>query len=466
MDFRSETVSELAARVAAKEISARELTAHALARIDALNPEVNAFVAIDPETALVDAEAIDARIAAGEEVGALAGIPIGVKDLEDAAGFVTTCGSVTHASDPAAAGDSVLVERLRAAGCVVLGKTNTPEFGWKGDTDNRVFGATRNPWDLSRSAGGSSGGSAAAIAAGMVPLATGSDGGGSIRIPAALCGLSGMKPSLGRVPTGDTSPPGWPHLSTRGPMAHRIRDVVLALDSVVGPEPTDLRSLPMPEASWSRSLEDPRPPRRVAWAPTLGYAPVDSAVRAVCEAALGVLEGLGTEVVEVDTVFDEDPILHWLTLSSTFNLRTLEPFRDRWSEMDPGLVATAEWAEQEVRGVDLARSEDACHSLNLRLIELFHTASLLITPVCAGQTPRVGEAGSIEGTPDLNWVRFTYPFNLTRSPAGCVCAGLTPDGMPVGLQVIGPQHADVAVVRFVAVLEDALGVHVAPFGIG
>ena len=363
MDFRSETVSELAARVAAKEISARELTAHALARIDALNPEVNAFVAIDPETALVDAEAIDARIAAGEEVGALAGIPIGVKDLEDAAGFVTTCGSVTHASDPAAAGDSVLVERLRAAGCVVLGKTNTPEFGWKGDTDNRVFGATRNPWDLSRSAGGSSGGSAAAIAAGMVPLATGSDGGGSIRIPAALCGLSGMKPSLGRVPTGDTSPPGWPHLSTRGPMAHRIRDVVLALDSVVGPEPTDLRSLPMPEASWSRSLEDPRPPRRVAWAPTLGYAPVDSAVRAVCEAALGVLEGLGTEVVEVDTVFDEDPILHWLTLSSTFNLRTLEPFRDRWSEMDPGLVATAEWAEQEVRGVDLARSEDACHSL-------------------------------------------------------------------------------------------------------
>ena len=156
MDFRTESIADLAARVRAKHISARELTSHALARIDAVNPQVNAFVAVDGERALAEAAVIDERIARGEDPGPLAGIPIGVKDLEDAEGFVTTHGSPLHADDAPAAGDSILVARLRAKGCVVLGKTNTPEFGWKGDTQNEVFGATRNPWDLSRSAGGSS----------------------------------------------------------------------------------------------------------------------------------------------------------------------------------------------------------------------------------------------------------------------------------------------------------------------
>ena len=251
MDFRTTTVAALAADVSAKRISARELVSAALDRIEEIDPRVNAFVALEGEQALSEAAALDARVAAGDDVGPLAGIPIGVKDLEDAAGFRTTQGSVVYGDSPVATTDSALVERLKAAGCIVVGKTNTPELGHKGDTVNPLFGATCNPWDLTRSAGGSSGGSGAAIAAGLVPLCTGSDGGGSIRIPSAVCGISGMKASLGRVPSGGPKPPGWGDLSTKGPMARTVRDITLALDAVVGPEPTDLRALPMPDSSWT-----------------------------------------------------------------------------------------------------------------------------------------------------------------------------------------------------------------------
>ena len=182
-------MTDLAGRVRAGTLAARDLVEHALERIDALNPTLNAFVAVDADGARAAAGAVDDAVARGEDPGPLAGIPIGVKDLEDAAGFTTSYGSALFAGDPAARSDSLMVARLRAAGCVVVGKTNTPEFGWKGDTDNVAFGATKNPWNLSHSPGGSSGGTAAALAAGMVPMATGSDGGGSIRIPSSCCGL-------------------------------------------------------------------------------------------------------------------------------------------------------------------------------------------------------------------------------------------------------------------------------------
>jgi Asp-tRNA(Asn)/Glu-tRNA(Gln) amidotransferase A subunit family amidase len=459
MDFRAATLSDLVDDVTALRISARELVSAALSRIEEL-AELNAFVALDGESALAEAAALDERLAAGEDVGPLAGIPIGVKDLEDAIGFVTTFGSAAHEHDAPASADSLLVERLRAAGCIIVGKTNTPEIGWKGDTDNAIFGPTRNPWNMNHSPGGSSGGSAAAIAAGLVPLCTGSDGGGSIRIPSSICGLSGMKTSLGRVPAGGPNAPGWGHLSHKGPMALRIRDVVLALDAVIGPDPSDIRSLPMPEASWSRSLADPHPPRRVAWSPTLGYAPVDSEVLAVCEAAVKLLEQQGTEVVVVDEVWPDDPGPAWLTLTGIYNIRTLGPYRDTevWERVDPGLMAVIEWAESSVSAVDFARAEDMCHRLNLRLVELFHDCSALLTPTVAGQPPAIGGLGTFDGVEDPNWIRFTYPFNMTRSPAGTVCAGFTRGGLPVGLQVVGPQHADVAVLRLLAVLEDALAI--------
>ena len=460
MDFRTTTVRALAADVSAQRVSARELVAAALSRIDEIDPKVNAFVAVDGERALAEAAALDARLAAGEDVGPLAGIPIGVKDLEDAEGFRTTQGSAVYADNPIATADSLLVERLRSAGCVVVGKTNTPELGHKADTVNPLFGATGNPWDLGRSAGGSSGGSAAALAAGLVPLCTGSDGGGSIRIPSAVCGLSGIKPSLGRVPAGGPKPPGWADLSTKGPMARQIRDVTLALDAVVGPEPTDLRSLPMPDSSWTRSLAELHPPRKVGWSLTLGYAQVDAEVRAICEAALRTLEDLGTEIVDVDPVFDEDPVMPWITLAMTGDERALGHLRgtDDWARLDPGHTRLIDMFGAPRTGAEVVAAMDACHLANVRLVELFHRVPLLLTPTLAGQVGPSGSQGTVDGKETPNWVSFTYPFNMTRSPAGTVCAGFTADGLPVGLQVVGPQHADVAVLRALALLEDALAI--------
>ena len=458
MDFRRTTVAALAADVAAKKVSSRELVEGALARIDELNPKVNAFVTLDAEGALRAAAEIDDRIANGDDAGPLAGIPIGVKDLEDAAGLPTSQGSALFADGPPVPADSPFVARLRAAGCVVVGKTNTPELGWKGDTTNPRWGATANPWDLTRSAGGSSGGSAAALASGMVPLCTGSDGGGSIRIPSSICGLSGMKPSLGRVPMGDRTPPGWADLSTRGPMARTIRDVTFALDVAVGPDPHDLRSLPMPDASWSRSLEDVGAPRRIGWSPTLGYASIDSEVRAICEAALDQLAALGTEVVVIDRVFDENPVRPWLTLAMTSDLRSLHQYRGTpdWDKLDPDHLQMIEAFGASTTALELLAAEDECHRLNVRLVEVFHDVSLLCTPTVGGQVGPIGAAGTIDGNPDPFWISSTYPFNMTRSPAGTVCAGFTESGLPVGLQVVGPQHADVAVLRTLAILEDTL----------
>jgi Asp-tRNA(Asn)/Glu-tRNA(Gln) amidotransferase A subunit family amidase len=468
IDFRRTSLAELAGSVRRKEVSARELAAIALARIDALNPLVNAFVAVDGERALEQAAAVDQIVASGGDPGPLAGVPIGVKDLEDAAGYRTTHGSPMWADDPVAEHDSVLVARLRASGCVVVGKTNTPEFGWTAKTENALFGTTKNPWNLEHTPGGSSGGSAAALAAGMVPLATGSDGGGSIRIPAACCGLSGVKTSMGRVPSGGPEPPQWPGLSAKGPMARRIQDVVLALDVVVAPEPTDLRSLPRPEASWLAALDDPRPPAKVLWAPTLGYATVDAEVLTICERALSVLGSLGTEVIEIDTVFEKDPLGSWLTLTGVYLLRTLEGRAGRpgSDEVDPGLTYLIDRA-RGVTGRQMAEALDACHRVNLRLVEIFSDARILLTPTCAGLAPPIalGGQGLVNGEQTPNWVAFTYPFNMSGSPAASVCAGFSGSGLPVGLQLVGPAHGDLVVLRTAAALEAALGFEqLAPVG--
>jgi aspartyl-tRNA(Asn)/glutamyl-tRNA(Gln) amidotransferase subunit A len=458
VDFRTSSLDALAHAVRTKEISARELTETSLERIERLDPTYNAFVAVDAERALAEADAVDVRIAAGHDPGPLAGIPLGVKDLQDAIGYVTTHGSALFADDPPATTDSPFVARLRAAGCVVVGKTNTPEFGWMGNTTNAIFGPSRNPFDTSRGPGGSSGGAAAALAAGMVPLATGSDGGGSIRIPSACCGLSGMKPSLGRVPGGGASPPGWLGLSTGGPMARRIADVARALDVTVGPDPTDLQSLPRPEASWLAALDDPHVPVRVTYAPTLGFATVDAEVANVCAGAVSVLESLGAEVTVLDTVFDADPVSDFLTLTATATLRTLRPYlgHPRWEEVHPVLRHFVDQA-QSTTGEEILQIFDRFHLMNLRLVELFRTSRILVTPTCSAIAPFADEIEStVNGERTANWVQFTYPFNMTKSPAATVQAGTSSGGLPIGIQLIGPQHGDLVVLRTAAALEAAL----------
>ena len=460
MDFRTSRVSELAEQVRSGAISATELTRHSLERIDALNPSINAFVAVDPEQALEQAAAIDQLVAGGVDPGPLAGIPIGVKDLEDAAGFRTTEGAGIFAENPKATHDSELVARLRRAGCVVVGKTNTPEFGWTSRTENALFGLTRNPWNLEHSPGGSSGGSTAAIAAGMVPLATGSDGGGSIRIPSAACGLSGFKASFGRVPNGGNVPPGWMDLSSKGPLARSIHDVALALDAVVGPDPKDLASLPRSDTSWLDAVRDPHLPSRVLWSPNLGYANVDSEVLRACETTLALLEGEGTEVIEIDGPFDSDPVDPWLLIVGVCINRSIGHLTEhpRFGELDETLQLLITGGGS-ASGTDLANALDQAHLLNLRLVEMFHTAPILLCPTTAGVTPRndLGGLGLINGVEDMNWVQLTYPFNMTRSPAATVTVGRSSSGVPIGLQVVGPQHSDQLVLRATAALEGLIG---------
>ncbi len=461
MDFRTSTVAELSSSVRRGTVSARELTQHALARIDEVNPQVNAFVAVDADRAMEQAAAVDQIVAAGGDPGALAGLPVGVKDSEDAAGYPTRHGSALFDGAPAAVRDSALVGRLRAAGAVVVGKTNLPELAWTGHTDNSRFGLTRNPWNLTHSAGGSSGGSAAAIAAGMVPLATGSDGGGSIRIPSSCCGLSGMKPSHGRVPAGGAEGAGWLGLSTKGVLGRTVADVVEALDAVVGPDATDLRSLPRPEANWRDALVEARVPVRVAWSPGLGYTHADAEVLRVCEQAVAALDAMGAEVEEVPSVFDTDPLDDWLVIVGARLLHTLEPYREQWDLVTPVLVSLARQAEA-LPATRLVEALDRCHELNLKLVSLFRKVRLLVTPTIAGLPPpnELGGQGVVNGTVDPNWVRLTYPFNMTRSPAATVCAGLSRSGLPVGVQLIGPQHADLVVLRSAAALEQQLGFEV------
>ena len=461
IDFQRDTVASLASRVARRELSARDVVTHCISRIEALQPTINAFQSWDGEGALAQAAALDARIARGADVGPLAGIPIGVKDLEDAAGFRTTFGSPLMADAPIASTDSVLVARLRAAGCIVMGKTTTPEHGHKGVTDSPLFGATANPWARAFSPGGSSGGTGAAIAAGMIPLGTGSDGGGSIRIPSALCGLSGIKCSQGRVPVGGPKAPGSGVLTVKGPMARRIADVALALDAVIGPDPTDIFSHPAPLGSWRAALGDRAVPERVLWCPTMGFATVDASVLATCEAAVTKLAAAGSEVIPADSVFETDPNLAFIALWVVARYKAQGHLlgTEDWDRISPTIKAQIEYG-LGVSGADYNRALDAAHEFNWQLEQAFsHNAPLILCPTAAGRAPRLGAdvtGGTINGTETPNWLQLTSVFNLTRNPAGTVCAGLDANGLPVGLQVIGRQLDDVGVLQGIVALEDVI----------
>lgn len=457
-DFRSVTVQELARRVRDHELTASQVTEAALARIDELNPRLNAFVAVDADDAHAQAAVIDARLAAGKDVGHLAGIPIGVKDLEDAEGFVTTRGSLVTGGAGPATEDSTEVARLRAAGCVVIGKTNTPESGWIGDTYNPVFGATLNPWNPERSPGGSSGGSSSAIAAGMVPLATGSDGGGSIRIPSALTGMSGHKPTQGRVPSGP-APMGAADLSTVGPMARRIRDVALALDVVCGPAPGDLRSLDAPVRSYREALAEPHAPKRVLWAPSIeGQAP-DAEIHTICRAAVDRMADAGVDVVETGPVLDDVigpfALLFYGGMVPVYREVLADP--DLFAQVTPGLQGLLRFADELLTPDAVEDARKKAQALSIGLAARMAGFDALLSPTVAGQTPVSEKPGTIDGEETDAWVSYTYGFNVTRRPAGTTNAGFTSDGMPVGLQIVGHQNDDLGTLATTAWTEDLLG---------
>ena len=458
MDFRKTSVISLARDVQSQKISARELTQAALDNISRLDGEINSFCAVDSKQALIDADLVDAAVARGESPP-LAGIPIGVKDLEDAKGFVTTYGSALHTDDAVAESDSELVRRMKAAGCIVLGKTNTPEFGHKGKTDNIPFGATLNPWNKAYTPGGSSGGSAAALAAGMIPLATGSDGGGSIRGPSAICGLSGIKTSQGRIPNGGQNPPGVGLLSVKGPMARTTLDTAYVLDYTVGDAKTDIFGLPDKHDSWFLEVQSASLPEKVIWSPTMGFATLDDEIRQKSEDAISLLRAAGVTVIENDNIWTEDPLQQWLVFWCSARARAQQHLMntDDWEKIDPVLRMMIEIGASGMTGPAYASAIDAAHRLNFQLETAFEQAPLILTPATCGHTPLVDADGLVNGTETANWVGYTMGLNMTRNPAGVVPIGADDAGLPLALQVIGQQRADLTVLQAMHTMEDVFG---------
>ena len=453
-----ESAWETANRVRTRKVSAREATAAAIARAERLNPALNAFVHLDPEGALRQADAIDAAIARGEDPGPFAGVPIGVKDLEPVAGMPFTQGAAPF-KDRLAASDSVQVARLKAGGAVVIGKTNTPEFGYKGFTVNRLFGASRNPWDPAKTPGGSSGGSAAAVAGGLVSVCTGSDGGGSVRIPAAFCGCYGIKPSAGRIPAAGETYPHWATHSTLGPLTRTVRDAGRYLDLAAGPHPNDLHALDAPPGGYeAATLADPPLIRRIAFSSDLGYAAVDPAVVACArQAAQDLANAIGAALVEAHPGF-ADPMAAWYAIGAPGDAHLLDVFGEAVAaELEPGFVAFAERA-RAVMGTDIAAALQTRHALNRTMTAFLDEYTVLLTPTCAalpfvaeGPPPRT--IGGKDAGP-AGFIPFTYPFNVTGHPAASVPAGLV-EGLPVGLQIVGPRYGDRLVLTLSAVYEAA-----------
>ena len=453
-DFDFAPAHELGARVNSGEISPLALMERSLARIRELNPTLNAFVEVDEAGAREQAQAVTDRLARGDEVGPFAGLPLGVKDLENAAGFTTTRGSRLY-RDNRVDFDDVLVARLKEAGAIVVGKTNTPEFGHIPFTDNDLFGPTLNPWNLERTPGGSSGGSAAALASGMVPLATASDGGGSIRIPACYTGLYGLKPSHGRVPIAPRPMPSWLSLSCYGPLTRCVRDAALHLDLAAGPHPADPESLPAPGLSYLETLEEPLPKLRIAFNETLGVTTVQRDVLREVRAALDAFVAMGHEIVETHDTIPE--MGGWWARVSAFQSLGLE-----WDNYS---TRHDEFTERYVRQLDRALDaspEDFQEFLRRRgelvawTTRVFEDYDLLLTPSLP--TEAFGPSGpipsEIEGE-KANGIAYTYPFNFTGHPAASVPAGLTDAGLPCGLQIVGPRHRDDLVLQASYALEQA-----------
>ena len=452
LDFAS--LETLVALVRDRKLSPAELMDHTLARVAALNSQINAFVALDEDRAREHAATQTARVAAGEDLGPLGGVPFGVKDLFDVEGFATTHGAVAY-RDSIAMRDAIEVERLRAAGAIVIGKTNTPEFGRAGFSNNDLFGPTRNPWNLERTPGGSSGGSSAAVAAGMVAIATASDGAGSIRIPACFTGTYGLKTSFGRVPAGPTDFATWMDTSVRGPLTRTVRDAALLLDQTAGYHPADPNSLPHPGVSYLERLDTPLPRLRIAFSRTFASTHVQSDVFREVESAAQVFEQLGHEIVPVE----EGPpqMGTWWGRMGAFEGLAMrwEVHQQRRGEISDGYARSLD-AAMEIGPEDFREYARLRAQLNDWTWRLFDEYDLLITPTmplepfdAEGPTPT-----EVEGE-RINFIAFTAPFNFSGHPAASVRAGWTDSGLPCGLQIVGPRHREDLVLQASLAYEQA-----------
>ena len=433
-------LAALAAAVRDGRVSAEEVVAECLRRIEAGNPLLNAVVALRADEALAEARA-------HPRTGPLAGLPVLVKDMARCAGMRTTMGSPLYAQAPVDTVDDVVVARLRAAGAIVLGRTNSPAFGHAPFTTNRVFGATRNPWNPERSPGGSSGGSAAALAAAFTPLATTSDGGGSVRIPASCCGLVGYKPSMGAI--GRNVLPRWIGFSTQGCTGRTVADVLLEASVVLGPAPGDVWSLPSVHLA-------PRRPTRVVACRTL-RADVDPVIEAAFEEVLTTLETEGVPVERVAAPSDASVGASWFTVSAAELAQSLEHVRDQWDDVEDSLRFQLEFGAAVTTSQYLA-AQRRRHEVSARFDELLAGDTVLLTPTLNVQSwgpegPLPTAAGAVTGDPAI--ATNTPDANFTGHPAVNVPMGVDAVGVPFGLQVTAPRFHDGLALGLAALLEQA-----------
>ena len=450
---------ELAARIRRRELSAREVMAAFLTQIERVNPQVNAIPTLLPERAEAGAEAADRALAAGEATGPLHGLPIAIKDLVATRGIRTTFGSPIYA-DHVPDQDEIIVERLRAAGAVIIGKTNTPEFGAGSQTFNPVFGKTRNPYDLERTCGGSSGGAAVSLACGMLPIADGSDLGGSLRNPASFCNVVGFRPSPGRVPQWPAEDL-WEPLSVQGPIARSVADAALLLSAIAGPDPRVPIAIDEPGEVFRAPLERDFAGTRVAWSPDLGRYEVEPEVVEVCERSLPVLEDLGCSVEcahpdlrGADETFQV--LRAWKTAAG--READYRAHRDRMKDtviwnIERGLPLT---------GLDVARAIATRSALFQRAFEFFETYEYLVLPAVqvlpfSIDVPWVREINGKTMETYIDWMGLCYAITVTGLPAISVPCGFSREGLPVGLQIVGRHHRDFAVLQLAHAFEQATG---------
>ena len=440
-DLCSLSATDLVRAYSKKQLSPVEVTRAVLQRIEKLNPLLNAFCFLDSDSSLKAAKQSEQRWVKGTPQGLLDGVPVSIKDLLLTRGWPTLRGSKTIDPGGPWNDDAPAVARLREHGAVLLGKTTTPEFGWKGVTDSPLTGITRNPWNTKMTPGGSSGGGAAAVAAGMGPLTVGTDGGGSVRIPCGFTGLFGLKPSFGRVPAWPLSPMGT--VAHVGPMTRTVTDAALMMNVLSLPDARDWHALPYDARDYRIGLEDGVKGLRIAFSANLGYAKVDGEIASIVRRAVYKFKELGAHVEARNPGFDDQlPVFasHWFP-GAAYVVRNTHPAKRRL--MDPGLRDVARMGEKvtQKQWMDAIQRRGALGVLMNRFHEKY---DLLLTPTLPLAAFAAGREVSnlLREKRWTDWTPFTYPFNLTQQPAATIPCGLTKKGLPVGLHIVGNYFAE------------------------
>ncbi|MQA03240.1 MAG: amidase [Streptosporangiales bacterium] len=448
------TATELLAAYEKKELSPVEATQAALDRIAAVDEQLNAYCLVDADSALGQARESEQRWQRGEPAGPVDGVPTSVKDMFLTRGWPTLRGSRTVDADQKWEADAPCVARLRESGAVLVGKTTTPELGWKGVTDNPLTGVTRNPWDLTRTPGGSSGGSSAAVAAGMAPLSVGTDGGGSVRIPGAFSGIFALKPTYGRIPLYPSSPFGT--LAHAGPMTWTVDDGALLLDVISAHDARDWSELAPPVGSFVDALGDGVQGLRIAFSPDLGFVDVHPEVAAAVRDGVAAFGAAGAHVEEASPGF-ADPVETFNVLWYSGAAKFVEPLTDEQRGLlDPGLrEICAQGATYSA--LDYLEATAQRMALGVAMGECHENYDLLVTPTMPIPAFTAGREVPEDWSQPrwTSWSPFTYPFNLTQQPAATVPCGFTASGLPIGLQIVGPRHADAAVLAAAKAFQDA-----------